>query len=1064
MAQYGRNFYGASYYGASGVFAGQFVSDRTALIDPIRNDGVSSNGTLAFDIATKLIWTTYPYSDSIVFTKEDSKWIIKPGLSMHTNDATAMVKIYITSSDVRLNFISRADGAKVKVDLIRYSLGVEQQRTTKYISTKAQSVLAFENIQFADYIIEVSIDPATPTGTIEISGIEAITTDVALEFKHTLNEVDKLEGWSGFNSIQLTKSYNQSTDEFNYIGSTANITGAVAYQFKLLLATSDNTTSPEVTSFKIHTPNSNFYAEDGFWKILVDLGDEFNPDLGDDIIALQYQATTPGDSVVEIRTRTSEDLAAQWSYWSAPYSISENRLVFNLKETDLEAIYAGDPTAISKLHEGYLVGHMTSPVYSSENITGWTGWNPTYFVNYMDPITEVLNNTKDEKSTYIKIQFLSDKFLNGDFAPIIINNDPQEFILDMQYYNISEIANLQEKMYGAINKIKTPLRVRVSFYIKPGYGSPALDAMNLKSSAYYREVKSFLDFTKEENTGKSAYEGFGSAVFGNNTGIDNVYTDGKAMHSLASIGNFEFTIPEGVINPTYTLTQPNLLEGLASNVTIFWASDKDNGTKESSTSVQTDHVMVQVIEKESFIQKHKHRGSGITIKIDDGDDSYDTYVASNIYYPPLNQDKLKKELYAYYLFNGFDKEDTQNLNVDIRWANEDQLYDTPESTETPWLYRRYLSLNSNSTIYSSIVSTSYGSIVNWSSEEKIIEGIVNENSPFLKIIEEAPKDVVVQIDYEHLPVIDKNVIIASDTPYKVDIIDGSVISEEKRKSSSRINIEIIGTEYSATPATEIDARMIRANDSQDFLFRPNTTQVLAINKNPGLYRTNPAAGYKQGVHFALVNGYIDWSIGYNNPAINPMMPEPGDELYVTYKYRRPEKLYVQYGCSYNRKHYDRANIYRTPVKYYTGRSSYGTDYISKEYTIDELWPTVPESVDKTTLELKATVTDNDYINVYIQDNKVIGTLGHTNPKENWYPHIKDGFYNIGKNDYFLFTSPNIITLGKATVPFAENISYSEGVINQGLLIQEETINLLTNSMFYTSEEEYYETFKETFER
>jgi hypothetical protein len=77
------------------------------------------------------------------------------------------------------------------------------------------------------------------------------------------------------------------------------------------------------------------------------------------------------------------------------------------------------------------------------------------------------------------------------------------------------------------------------------------------------------------------------------------------------------------------------------------------------------------------------------------------------------------------------------------------------------------------------------------------------------------------------------------------------------------------------------------------------------------------------------------------------------------------------------------------------------------------------------------------------DNKVIASLGDNDPRENWHPHIKDGFYYIGKNQYYLSTSPYQETLDDSHIPKHQNIIYTDGAV----LIQEQTENLISNSRF-----------------
>jgi hypothetical protein len=172
---------------------------------------------------------------------------------------------------------------------------------------------------------------------------------------------------------------------------------------------------------------------------------------------------------------------------------------------------------------------------------------------------------------------------------------------------------------------------------------------------------------------------------------------------------------------------------------------------------------------------------------------------------------------------------------------------------------------------------------------------------------------------------------------------------------------------------------------------------------------------------------------------------------------------MQASCDYNKNEYDMLNIYRTEPKYYTGRCSYGIDYVSNSYVITELWPDIPTTVDKPSMVLKTVVTDNDLVTTRVAGGKVIGTLGDDDPRENWHPHIKDGFYYIGKDQYYLSTSPYVQVLGDTHIPSAENTAFAPGTIGNGLLIQEATDNLFANSRLDLLDD-IENVFVDTFER
>ena len=1081
MAQYGKNFYGASYYGASGVLAGQFNSDKTVLFTPLKD--------LIFDIECNLRAINYQYDDPEVYRLDEALWQ-STSTTIKTSNKTAVLTASITGGEFVINMAKRiVDGAIANIKATRYYNGNPVETITKTLDTKTQSALAMPETKYGDYIIEIKIDETSTEGSIlEFNSLTAIVDDVSLEIK-TMNSSAE---WSHWARAPLVKTYNSQTNTYllttgaitSIVDETANVNilNAIGYEFKLMMAAGDSISSPEILELNIHTSNMDNYAPKGLWRMTIDLGANI-----EDITSITYDADIPKGTTLEIRSRTTQDANIEninvpedeitWSDWTVPYSTSTKRMIID-----------------SKTDQSKLGGVIYTPLITPENLVYWKHFIPQLFINYKDPTKPVIDeSTVLSRHSSIEIQLvdanlktvrLADAWGAEDEAKFLFR-EPLKKIKYFDYldgdelelgseYPLDSIILLRSDLMGTeivltenvdytlidrntirlkfpigieetvaaipfvnTGKVTIPVRFKIILSRDVNYLTPAIELLDVVANAEYKETKVF---------GKNAIESYASAVFGNNTGEDILYMDGRGRTTVASVSNLSFTLPymerhngpQRMSVADYKIVNEKFEPGHASNINIYWALS--SGKKISANN--SDYLMAKVTADGVNIKKHIQYGSGITMSIDK-DDAPDIHNITGIFYPPL----VQKD-YAYHLKNGHTDEETINNNVNIRWAKEDA---------TPSALRRnivYTEIGAQE-IYTSILNAVDGDIVDWKSEEIIKDGVVNKNSP------ESPIIYFEELT-EGLPEIPSDAIIIDSNPYKVEIIPNSVISENEIKEDSRIELSIDNSIIEYEMVTEEKVLIFRgsANTNQDFLPKSNTLSVKGIYSS----LTDIAPTYWQGTHFYLVEGNkIDWSPIMSNPGYSGPKPKVGDKLYVTFTYNKIVNIKVRAESSYSRNDYAVMDIYRTrePMEF-EGRCSLGMDYISDIIDIEQLWQ-IPENVDKTTLQLKPIVTDNPFVMAYAKDNRIVATLGATNPRENWHPKIKEGFYYIGKNAYYLFTNPNKQPLDKTAIPKAENVSYATVSNSRGVLLQEATQNLFANAVFENGEG-ITTTFKDTFER
>jgi hypothetical protein len=592
-----------------------------------------------------------------------------------------------------------------------------------------------------------------------------------------------------------------------------------------------------------------------------------------------------------------------------------------------------------------------------------------------------------------------------------------------------------------ISELAVPsVRFKINLHRELNVSSPAVEHVYTVSNAYYKEYKTF-------GTGDSDLRGYGSAVYGQNTGVDKVYTNGVGRTDEAKISSLSFTVPSGAENPDYVIEVDPLFSEVytAEEVDIYWNSNSSKMTKLEG-ALTDDYLVVKVSEPKDAgrVKRHYRYGSGLATTI------YPSYLSTaitNTFSPSLEDSRE----YAYYIMNGFTF-GTPNNNLSIRWSSENEV--AADS-------RRNVTYSIDDFVFVSIITSQAKNLVDWISEEKKFDAIVNNNDVL--------QSYTVTLTYDEdpaksqIPEIESDVIVNSDPtiiPYKVEVIEGSVFSHGTRKSESVITptvryiYSVTGTPslkeqveekimVIRTPGTNVD-RLPKA-----MVKKLNGTvggKVLGVYSNPALYmpdftnKINPTTGeenetgdYKYYAATGTYNNAIDWA-----PAIAAgTAPDEGSTYYVSYVYDKVISLRVELACDYS-EYEPTLQIYKSPTITHSGECMPMADYISDPMAFTDF--TVPADVDRSTL--RYVVYDNSSrVRTYVDDNRVVGTLDSRDPKVNRNPNINGGYYYINKDSYYMFVNPVEHTLDNTLIPIAKNVSYTDGYNGTGILIEEGTTNL-----------------------
>jgi hypothetical protein len=897
------------------------------------------------------------------------------------------------------------DGCIVDTVVKTYVNGILVGTHNYSINTVNSGPYEITGLTFGEQIVTMTKNVGSdPADVFEFTGIDAIVTDVKLEMKKGIQGA-----YSDWVSIPLTMAkavdsdYPGFSNVYTYAGTTPDWNGADGYQFKLMIASSDNTATPEIITTDIHTQSTEDYSDTGFWKTTIDLGSGV-----ESIDSLTFSVTNTDNTKVEIRTRTGA-VDGAWDPWSVPYSADTARAVLDCK---------ANPT----FKDGFII----TPVITPENLTSWQSFKLRHLLNNIDMFTGA-----DTRGSTITVEVVT-----GDYNPHPATLAEQQANVNMILGTFTYTSDMQiERIISGLTN--TSLRFKINLYKEVTTSTPAIEHLFTMSNAYYKEDRTF-------GTGDTDLKGYGSAVYGLGTGIDKVYTDGTGRSVQATIPAFAFTIPLGAENPDYEIEIDHLFSEVytAEEVDVYW-----NSNSSKITNLPGDYLMVRVQEPKGTgrIKKHYRYGSGLATIISP---NFLSSPVTNIFSPNLLTDRK----YAYYVMNGFPY-GTPNANLSIRWKSENDVITA---------LQRHTTYTLNDSVYISIVTSQQNGLIDWISEEKKFSAIVNAND-----IHQSYVTTLLYNDnpaLSQIPEIEPEIILNSDTsiiPYKVEVIEGSVVSHGIRKPEDLIitNVRYINSALSTTPSlkthVEEKVKMIRAPGTNiDRLPKAMAKQITGnINGRVlGIYQdiTHPMPDYDNKINendgtelaegdykfYAAPGTYsnvIDWAPGIAAATA----PADGATYYVTYAYDRVVSLRVELSCDYS-EYEPSLQIYRSPTLTYTGECTPMTDYSSEQFSFDSF--TIPADVDRSTLNL-VVYDDNPMVRTYIDGNKVVGTLDGRDPRTSWNPSIRGGNYYINKDSYYMFINPNEYALDDSLIPIAKNISYTNGYNGTGILIEEGTVNL-----------------------
>jgi LysM repeat protein len=651
--------------------------------------------------------------------------------------------------------------------------------------------------------------------------------------------------------------------------------------------------------------------------------------------------------------------------------------------------------------------------------------------------------------------------------------------------------------------------LRITLKRGPGKQTPVVDFVSLTSAMHYQQdvVTSNQEF---------------SAVDFHNTG--------KGLILDTNTISSQYKIPVETSNPTYTLIDNT---GRPQDVVLYLSSEASEAVRTNITSTLNNSVWAQSkaysTKTKMGLQKHYQYGGG-QVKFPEVDE----IQMVNRFTPSLN-DKLR---YRYHLQMGWPQEyyqtiegdtlaliasnigkdlpELETLNSKLSYNNNGTLVagqsiKLPNDSINSAIRIYWKSTNGEATSKSSTnavlegnpnvasdsimaevsEASTYG-WVNWVSEQKIYDGVVNLNNiaseykrrhpssdsedsvilSYVAVAGDTYRSIAAQFEvYEEdvrrinnvtspdvqpsagqkitipsritLPSIHPMAVV-EDNPYEVNIIYRSVKKKDgKILPTSSLVVRPIEITYTEVLAQDVEMKRGDIANGKDLLMHPRVTQIVSAKSANGTITYNPWQDSLNIGDFKRSDNYIDWS-----PASSATEPGVGSTYYVTYKHLVPDSITITIDTDYQEEGgVDR--IWRSPeVKEFKGICSPGNDFVA-ELPDFNTWDGLPDSRVE---DIQYVIEDNDtWVKTWAEqrDNKwiIVGSLQDRVPKDNWFPTIKTGYYYLGKDEYYLFNEPVVLEPTDKEIPIAQNVEFVEGKFENAAQLQEASQNIIRNSGF-----------------
>lgn len=1054
MAQYGHNWYGTAYYGKTNAFSGWYETREIFTDEPLK---ATMNLRARATLPSAKYAAVSPEAQQVAGTWTEDVTFEK----LYSSSPNAELHLKATCENLVIHYEQRTVGAKVDLEVTTIEMGGNTSVKTYVLNTQAATVNANATYTvpatpFGAQTVKIKMAVDSPAGAnFNFKGFGGRTAD--LTFESRARQLSTSPGL--YDKLETTVTH-VSGDLYDITATSPGYSGTDHVQMKIYLASSDNETTPEIDFVELSAGDTSRRTEDGQWsavfnmeQIAIAAGKSFA-----EVEEVTWTETVPASTELNIRSQSGPtNTVGTWSVEkkTVPYRQNVNRL---------------------RLKEGFTKGWVDTPV----NAPAWrphvsnTQWDKWEDQSYLPP---------DSGGTSVVYDFLSAQKDNAVNPYIQIENPMNHALRNLRGTRLKNFDNV--------------IRVRLSR--SAGKQTPVVDFITLDS---------FLHYEQDVVTTNQEF----SAVDFDNTG------EGVVLE-LSGIAPY-FEIPAETSAPTYRLIDAT---ERPQDVTLYLDSEKREAIRTNTTLDTMNKVWAKA--------KKRAPGTtnGLSVHYQYGGGQVSFPLVDEIQMAPTFTPQLNNGIrYRYYLESGwptqtYTVQNGQSLedifsitgvpvaeleveNPNIRRSNDGslisgQLLQLPNATVNSDVHMYWKTTNSQRTSKSTHNAAIDGTIniesdsvmaevseastygwVDWVSEEKIYDGVVNLNdvrgnykrthlSPdsqnsaqveYLAVAGDTYRSIanrfgVYEEDVRRLnqvtvadaqPTAGDRVLVPSrvvlpslhpravvqENPYHIDIVYNSVKKQDGVVlPTSAIDVSPLAISYKTVQRTGMEVVRGAIENGKDLLPEARIVSIQRVDQG--------VVQFLGGVEYVLTGNQVDWNGSGSEPAA-------GSTYTVDYTVEVPETVTVTLDTNY-REEGGVDRIWRSPeVKEFTGMCAPGTDH-AMELPVFAEWRGLP---DNNVEDLQYIVEDNDlWVKTWVEQRNgkwfVVGSLQDRIPKQNWFPTIQTGYYYLGKDEYYLYSEPTTIEPGERDMPLAENVSFVEGKFQNAVNVQEGSQNLVRNSGF-----------------
>lgn len=1097
MAQFKKHLFGTSYFGYSNTFEGVYTTSIIDAEEPF-------TGAIDYRIKASLPLTTYLGKETEWGRNPaQNSWVVS-GNMIKTSSLGDSISFILSADLIKISFTSLVNYGIASIEVME----VQSKKiiSSETIDTSANGIYS-KSMAYGLYQVTIKNTDGKP---LELLKMDARVVSFQVEVQTSLDG----KVWSGFNKVTLTETGTKDI----WTGKSAIVTNQKFVQSRFHLITSDINSTPFIDTIDVSSGDISKYAMDGYWYCAVDfeqVAAEQNVTFSK-VKRVEWKETSQPQTTATIRSTskaqgmpTTSDLSTS-TYWpeeTAPYTV--NRDTSNLYGIPYSRLALAESSTFSSI----TFQQLTPENYGLQNSKNqnWKFWSDQSFYPYNSAGTDL----------YYEFYVNKMDLIEGVPPLFTIKNAPRN----------------TNKMFAIPEKYKNhSFFVRIVLAREKTKQTPVVDYLDCYANMQYSNTRKAQEtplkltpVLENQTTINQSDVSVSQFNWPSNTQILPInvqYLKGSTRHLTIQY------------NPKYPGQMELYFESKKAalndrNHVSFSANDSTFKDILRATSVADEPVASTLKIKGNRLVYH-YAYDGATVKF-----PVPTKVELPMNYTP---DLLPSKKYAFKLIGGWPNQ-TQIVPFSMTWkelaelitenetslksANKDiKLYNgklpqgvsvtlpnTSKNTKVVLSYSSgpgWITRNStwnglsNDQIVGNIPSINGYSYTDWTSEEKIFTGYVNDNDknhPYIRTQKVsygndfestytvqsgetytsiAKKFNVDPFDLERtntsknltagikikiqpsftLPEINPEVIFDNINPYKVEIIpyttkrkDGELLSNDTVTLGSDDEQALA---YTYKKSEVIKVTMIRGKETngRDPLPFANVSNITNITSLDGTVKYTPyskavSTGSEIG-DYELKDNYIYWTSKHS------LSKEPAaNDSYI---------VYLQYQTV------DTVKIVMTSE--YKEMVGYDKLWRSEDILIMDGIVT-PTSDFKKALPAKETfsgynplIKDVEYVveddDLWVQTKVVkegntsylYASMNGENPKRNWYPEINTGYYYLDDQEYYMYSEPITTTYGDTEIPIVSDVLYQQ----DGLKLQIAATNYITNSTLDVLDDTYEQVF------